>query len=155
MSSSDLPFSLKLTLRSGTVYYFEHRGLHSTEPHYFIVINANPQVDRVLIMAVGSSQVEKTRLRRQNMPDETLVVVDPTEYPDFSKQTVVDCNQVFELSRQELVQKFQAKELRSHQDFPAEVMDKIWQGVRISPRVDGVHKQLIPDDPDHSPSERK
>jgi len=142
--SSDLPFPLNLTLRSGTVYYFEHRGLQTAVPHYFIVINAEPQSDRVLIMTVGSSQVDKTKLRRRNMPDETLVVVDPSEYPDFSRETIIDCNQVFELSREELVQKYQARELRAHHDFPVDVLDKIWQGVRISPRVDEVHKQLVP-----------
>lgn len=149
MPPSDLPFPLNLTLRSGTVYYFTHRALqHTAEPHYFIVINDDPQSDRVLIMAVGSSQVDKVRLRRRNMPGETLVEVASSEYPDFTKETIIDCNQVFELSREELVQKYQARELRSHQDFPAEVMDKIWQGVRISPRVDEAHKQLIPPEPD-------
>ncbi|MEN8254743.1 MAG: hypothetical protein ABFR33_04655 [Verrucomicrobiota bacterium] len=143
----DLPFPLNLTLRSGTVYYFEHRGLHSTEPHYFIVINANPQSDKLLIMTVGSSRVDNVRKRRHGLPDETLVIVDPSEYADFSKPTVIDCNQVFELSREELVQKFKTKQLRSHNDFPASVLEKIWQGVRISPRVDEVHKQLIPPAP--------
>jgi len=148
MPPSDLPFPLNLTLRSGTVYYFEHRSLHTGVPHYFIVINADPQLDKVLIMAVGSSQIEKTKLRRRNMPEETLVEVDPSEYSDFTKPTIIDCNQIFELSREELVQKYRMKNLRAHQDFPAAVMDKIWQGVRNSPRVDEVHKQLIPPEPD-------
>lgn len=147
MSPSDLPFPLNLTLRSGTVYYFEHRGLSTDVPHYFIVINADPQSDRVLIMTVGSSQIEKTKLRRRNLPEETLVVVEPSEYSDFTRPTIVDCNQVFELSREELVQKYRTKELRPHSDFPAAVLEKIWQGVRISPRVDEVHKQLIPSEP--------
>ena len=144
MPSPDLPFPLNLTLRSGTVYYFEHRGLSTGVPHYFIVINADPQSDKVLIMTVGSSQISNVRRRRSNMPPETLVTVDPAEYSDFTKPTIVDCNQVFELSREELVQKYKTKALRAHQDFPVEVMDKIWQGVRTSPRVDESHKQLIP-----------
>ncbi len=147
MPSPDLPFPLNLTLRSGTVYYFEHRGLSTGVPHYFIVINADPQSDKVLIMTVGSSQISNVRRRRSNMPPETLVTVDPAEYSDFTKPTIVDCNQVFELSREELVQKYKTKALRAHQDFPAEVMDKIWQGVRTSPRVDESHKQLIPLEP--------
>jgi hypothetical protein len=140
----DLPLELHLTLRSGTVYYFEHRGIHSTEPHFFAVINADPRSNNVLIMAVGSSQIEKVQARRKNLPPETLVIVDPSEYPDFSKPTVIDCNQVFELSREELVQKFKTKELRYHKDLPKSVLEKIWHGVHRSPRVDETHKQMLP-----------
>ena len=140
----DLPFELQLTLRSGTVYYFEHRGIHSTEPHFFAVINADPHSSNVLIMAVGSSQIDKVKARRKNLPPETVVIVDPSEYPDFSKPTVIDCNQVFELSRNELVQKFKAKELRHHRDLPKSVLEKIWHGVHRSPRVDETYKLMIP-----------
>lgn len=140
----DLPFELKLTLRSGTVYYFEHRAISSSEPHYFIVMNADPQSGNVLIMTIGSSQVSKVQKRRKNLPPETLVLIDPSEYPDFTKPTIIDCNQVFELSKEELVQKFKAKDLRHHQDLPRSIKEKIWRGIRNSPLVDEVHKQLLP-----------
>jgi hypothetical protein len=133
-----------LTLRSGTVYYFEHRGINSTEPHFFTVINADPRSNNVLIIAIGSSQIAKVQKRRKNLPPETLVIVDPTEYPDFSKPTVIDCNQVFELSREELVQKFKTKKLRHHQDLPRSVLEKIWRGVHRSPRVDETYKLMLP-----------
>jgi hypothetical protein len=147
MPSPHLPFELHLTLRSGTVYYFAHRGLSSVEPHFFAVINADPRSNDVLIMAVGSSQIAKVQERRKNLPPETLVIVDPVEYPDFSKPTVIDCNQVFELSREELVQKFKTQELRHHRDLPKAVLEKIWRGVRISPRVDEIYKQMLPPEP--------
>ena len=113
MEAPNLPVSLRLTLRSGTVYYFEHRGLTSGEPHFFIVLNAEPQSDKVLILAVGSSQIDKVRRRRAGLPPESLVVVDHSDYPDFSKPTVIDCNQVFELSKEELIQKFNARKFAS------------------------------------------
>lgn len=146
MESSNLPASLRLTLRSGTVYYFEHRGLSSGEPHFFIVLNADPQSDKVLILAVGSSQIDKVCRRRAGLPPESLVVIDQSDYSDFSKPTIIDCNQVFELSMEELIQKFNAKELRHHLDLPEEVLKKVWTGVRRSPRVDEIHKRLLPSD---------
>jgi len=144
MDAPDLPVPLRLTLRSGTVYYFEHRGLLSGQPHFFIVLNADPQFDRLLILAVGSSQIDKVQRRRAGLPPETLVVVDQSNYPDFSKPTIIDCNQVFELSKAELIQKFKARELRHHLDLPSDVLDKVWTGVRASPRVDEIHKRLLP-----------
>lgn len=144
MPPPDLPFELKLTLRPGTVYYFEHRAVYSGEPHFFVILNAEPRSSNVLIMTIGSSQVSKVQGRRKNLPPETLVIVDPADYPDFSKQSIIDCNQVFELSREELVEKFKTKGLRHHRDLPEAVLEKIWHGVRTSPRVDEVHKQLLP-----------
>ena len=144
MPAPDLPIELKLTLRSGTVYYFEHRDVYSNEPHFFAVLNADPQSSNVLIMTIGSSQVSKVQNRRKELPPETLVIIDPTDYPDFSKQTIIDCNQVFELSKEELIQKFKTKDLRHHLDLPKDILEKIWAGVHASPRVDEIHKQLLP-----------
>ncbi|MFZ4394892.1 MAG: hypothetical protein ACOYOU_04615 [Kiritimatiellia bacterium] len=144
MTPPDLPVTLRLSLRAGTVYYFDHRRLSSVEPLFFVVINADPQSGNVLIMTVGSSQIVKTQERRKDFPSETLVIVDPVEYSDFSKQTIVDCNQVFELSKEELIQKFNARELRYHKDLPEKILKRIWRGVRLSPRVDEIHKNLIP-----------
>jgi hypothetical protein len=146
MASPNLPNLLRLTLRSGTVYYFQHRELTSGEPHFFIVLNAEPQSDKILILAVGSSQIDTVRRRRAGLPPESLVVVDEPEYPDFSKPTVIDCNQVFELSKEELIQTFNTRGLRHHLDLPKTLLEKVWIGVRASPRVDEIHKRLLPPD---------
>lgn len=144
MSSPDLPFELQLTLRPGTVYYFKHRAVYSDEPHYFAVINEDPRSDHVLLMAIASSQLDRVKQRRKQFPPETLVIIDESEYADFTKPTIIDCNQIFELSRAELIQKLAAKELRSHQDLPKDILHKIWQGAHRSPRVDEAHKLLLP-----------
>jgi hypothetical protein len=77
------------------------------------------------------------------MPAETLVVVSPAEYADFCVPTVVDCNQVFELPREDLIEKYQTGLIRSHRDLPAEILARICNGVVASPRVDEVHKRLL------------
>jgi hypothetical protein len=61
MPSPDLPFELKLTLRSGTVYYFEHRGVYSTEPHFFAVINADPLSSNVLVQKLKNNNLRHHR----------------------------------------------------------------------------------------------
>ena len=146
MAEVDLPFDLRLTLRPGTVYYFVHRGLYSVEPHYFIVANRNPQTDTVLLLAVASSQVEKIRARRRTMPEGTLVPVDPANYAPFDKPTLIDCNQVFELSMGELVAKFTSRELGHHPDLPSDIVARIQAGILASPRVDVAYKKIISPD---------
>ena len=87
MAAKELPPALRLTLRSGTVYYFQHRVLCSAEPHFFAVINANPLHDNILLLAVGASQVAKILERRAGLPSESVVAVEPTDYDGFSKTT--------------------------------------------------------------------
>ena len=144
MAEERLPPIFRLTLRSGTVYYFQHRGVSSAEPHYFVVLNAAPINDSILILAIASSQVEKVRRRRAGLSAETLVIVEPADYDGFSKATVIDCNQVFEIGRAELVQKLREGELRHHQDLPETILEQVWSGVRASPLVDNHHKKLLP-----------
>jgi hypothetical protein len=138
-----LPFELRLSLRRGTVYYFQHRGLTSEASHYFVVVNNDPRADKVLLLAVASSQVDKIRERRRNLPPETLVEVQPEDYGSFTKPTMIDCNQVFELDRAEFVERFKAKELRSHPDLPAFIVERVRAGILASPRVDEEHKERI------------
>jgi len=138
-----LPPLLRLTLRPGTVYYFVHRDLTSPEPHYFVVLNAHPQADAVLVLAIASSQLDKVRRRRTTMPPATLVEVTPNEYADFTVPTIVDCNQVFELPREELIEKLTNRQVRSHRDLPPDILTKIRAGVLLSPRVDEAHKRLL------------
>ena len=59
--ASEVPWELRLTLRPGAVYYFQHRALTSVEPHYFIVVNSDPLRDQVLLLAVATSKVESVR----------------------------------------------------------------------------------------------
>lgn len=143
MSTENLPFELRLTLRRGTVYYFQHRGLYSESPHYFIVVNTDPQRDTVLLLAVASSQVDKIRERRRNLPPETLIEVAPGEYEGFTKSTLIDCNQVFELDRAELVSRYQSKSIRSHPDLPVDILNRVREGILASPRVDEAYKERI------------
>ena len=143
MDSPALPFELRLSLRRGTVYYFQHRGLLSEASHYFVVMNTDPQQDTVLLLAVASSQVEKIRERRRNLPPETLVEVAPEEYEGFTKVTLIDCNQVFELDRAELVSRHQMKSIRSHPDLPVDILNRVRDGIIASPRVDEAYEELI------------
>lgn len=147
MEEPGLPFMLQLTLRPGTVYYFTHRDLSSPEPHYFIVLNHHPDTDAVLVLAVGSSKIDKIRRRRAGLPAETLVLVKPADYPDFTLETLIDCNQVFELPREELIAKYNERRIKSFRDLPTEILKLICQGVRLSPRVDETRKRLLPPEP--------
>ena len=134
---------LRLVLRRGSVFYFQHRHLKSPEPHYLIVLNTVPLTDRCLVLAVPSSQVDKVRQRRQDQPAVTLVEVSPADYPDFTKPSIIDCNSLLELDRQTLGRQLDAEPRAQRRDLPAPVLEAVIAGVLASRLVTGEQKRLV------------
>jgi hypothetical protein len=141
----NVPYEIRLSLRQGTVYYMAERGLSSVEPHYFVVLNQNPLESKLLLLLVATSQVEKTkgRISRKNLPSESLVVIDAAEYDDFSKESCIDCNKLFNKSLEELCEQWRKREVRAHKDLPRELVEKLIEGVKASPLIAEEDKALI------------
>ncbi|MCX6991840.1 MAG: hypothetical protein NT011_01725 [Kiritimatiellaeota bacterium] len=126
----------RLTLRCGAVYYFLDRQFSSPQPHYFIVVNANPLADETLLLVVCASDLEKVTRRRRGLPPETLVIISQGEYHEFSQDTIVDCNHVLERPASLLSEKKKAGDLGEYLDkLPAAVLRKIIIGIHKSPTV--------------------
>jgi len=62
----NVPFGIRLSLRQGTVYYMADRHLSSSLPHYFIVLNAEPLSDSILLLSVVTSKIDNVHRRRKN-----------------------------------------------------------------------------------------
>jgi hypothetical protein len=87
----DIDSKLRLTLREGSVYYFTERILSSALPHYFIVVNADPLAQQLLLLTVVTSKVEEVRRRRADCLD-TLVELSPEIFDVLTRPSIVDCN---------------------------------------------------------------
>ena len=134
---------LRFTLRSGSVYLFQHRDLFSEKPHFFVVLNLNPCCDEFLVLTVVSSQIESVKTRRRNLPSDTLVEITPAEHGDFTLESIVDCNTVFRKTRQELLLKLQSGQAFEKTPMPADILYKIRQGVLTSPLIEDSVKSLL------------
>ena len=136
----DIPSSIRIlaTIKTGSVYYFEEEQLSSDEPHYFIVLNQNPRTEEFLIFVCASSQVEKRKqiIQRLGFPRETLVFVSPSEYPIFFKDTVVDCNRVFEKTSQTLIEKLDQNKLKVCTEIISDaILQKLIKGILASTQI--------------------
>jgi CO dehydrogenase/acetyl-CoA synthase alpha subunit len=140
----DVPFDITLTLRRGTVYYFQHRDLSSVEPHCFIVVNTTPIGQKVILMTVFTSQIEKQEraIRRAGHPAETLVRINPSDYPDLTKESCVNCNKVFSKTLAELVQLWPGM-IKKPTDLPSAIVQEILNGIEKSSQVSEEEKSLI------------
>jgi hypothetical protein len=134
---------MRLTLRGGSVYYLQHSALSSPEPHYFVVLNANPHGDSFLVLAIASTQIEKVRRRSQHLPPETLVEVLPTEQSTFPDHSIVDCNHWFRVTKDDLLLKLQTRVASERTPLPPEILAKLRQGLLASPLIEPEIKELV------------
>ena len=140
--ASDIPWEIRLTLRAGSVYYFQEHGLTSAEPHYFIVINSQPLEQLQVVLVVISSKIQKGKRLRADLPG-TVVQIEPKDYDELKTSSIVDCNVIFRRSLSELVDRIRRKEVRHHKDLPNQLLDAIRAAVKMSTLVEEETKALI------------
>jgi hypothetical protein len=106
-----IDLKLRLSLREGTVYYFTERTLTSADPHYFIVVNADPWTQQVLLLSVVTSKVEEVKRRRADCLV-TLVELSPKDFDVLTKLSIVDCNSLKTIPLAEFNERFVRKEIQ-------------------------------------------
>lgn len=134
----DIPpeIQIKSTIRLGSVYYFTEESLNSPEPHYFIVIHIAPQEDTVIFLVCASSQIDKVTRRRRTCPNSTLISISPSQYPEFRVSSIIDCNNVFERTIDQLIDKLVNNKLRLKTEMSSKLVRQLRQGVLDSPLIE-------------------
>ena len=136
----DIPARVRIlaAIQTGSVYYFQEETLSSAESHYFVVLNKDPRSEEILILVCASSQIDKRRriVEKLGFPAETLVFISPSDYPLFTRDTVIDCNRAFEKTCQSLIEKLELGKLKTCTELmPLEIVQKLIQGVHLSTQV--------------------
>jgi bifunctional DNA-binding transcriptional regulator/antitoxin component of YhaV-PrlF toxin-antitoxin module len=136
---------IRAGIKTGTVYYFkEETHKQDAPPHHFVIINSNPALDRVLVLVCASSQIEKIKKNRKNLPSETLVEVSHSDYTDFVLPTIFDCNTVYEKTISQIVKKLVNKKLGAYnEDMGSEIVARLRNAVLASPLVRRGIKELL------------
>lgn len=133
----------EICYKQGSVFYFVDEELSSQEPHFFIVLNHSPSSQQVFILAVSSHQVLKTYYRRPNEQIETLIEITPSDYEGFTKDSIIDCNRVFQKSIADIKEKHKSGKLKSKPTFPEELLKKVINGVKKSKLIEKNIKDLL------------
>lgn len=129
--------AIKATIRPGSVYYFRHESfIYSEDPHYFIVINLDPLNEKVLLLVCSTTRPYKVQQRHLNCPEKTLVQVTPSQYPDFTLTSIIDCNNVIDTETiNSLINRLANKELVMKTEMDIELVEQFREGVLVSPVV--------------------
>jgi hypothetical protein len=127
---------IKSSIVTGSVYYFYERSIGSPKQHRFIVLNIDPPKDPVIILVCASSQIRYFKSLRSNCPSETLIEITPLQYSGFTKNSIIDCNDVFLKSISEIARMLSKGKLQEKPIMGIRLIRKLRQGVILSTLVD-------------------
>lgn len=137
---------IKATIKPGAVYYFPEVSFSSPDPHYFIVLNNDPVSTNVVILVCSTSKIEKVekRISHYGISKETIVKISKDAYACFTKDSVINCNDVRSKSIDEIIEKLESGKLKIKAKMPREIVDKLVLAVRKSPLVEQEIKNMLP-----------
>ena len=141
----DIPpeVALKATIHPGSVYYFPHDSFYSPDSHFFVVINIDPLSENVILLVCSSSQIDKVKKRNKYNPAETLVEIRQEEYSDFTCDSILDCNTVFEKSIDSLAGLLETNRLKIKTEMDITIVEKLRKGAIASRSVSTKIKQQL------------
>jgi hypothetical protein len=138
-----VPVELRVTLREGSIYYFQERTLSSAEPHFHIVVN-EPLRQQALLLTVVSSKVEKVKHRRRDSL-ETVVELGPSDLPGIlTRSSIIDCNRLIRISLEEFSERWARKEVAAFdKDLPTRLRSALRKAIHASKLVPDEIKALV------------
>lgn len=139
--SARVPSGLQATIQPGSVYFFADEELPSS--HFFIAINKNPATENPILLLYVSSQVEKIVGNRSLWRPKTVVIIKKGSHPDFSKESIVDCNYVFPRNIRDLERKYKSRHLKVKSVIGTAILDKLREAVLESDVVEEYIKDMI------------
>jgi hypothetical protein len=141
---------IPLCIEQGSIYHYEFSALRAdgtryTGNRFFIVLNRNPKTDQILILTTITKQIEKQRqyVKNINAAPDTLVPIGPSDFPRLTLDSIVNCNNTYELTLDELIAKVAAGGKVFYDKLPKDTLDAIKRGVLQSNQVPLGHKKLI------------
>ncbi|MEK7501880.1 MAG: hypothetical protein AAB629_03065, partial [Patescibacteria group bacterium] len=108
----DIPakVTIPICIEQGSVYhyYLETKNTDGTTykgNRFFVVLNANPKNASVLILVTFTKQIihQQEYVKRVKEDPETLVLVSPSDFPRLSVNSVVNCNNIYEKTLEDLI----------------------------------------------------
>lgn len=146
----DIPIKVRvpLCIEQGSVFNFhidfDGPGRKSGN-RYFVVMNCNPKTDKVLILLTSTTQIEKRKkfVKKARISEKTIVAISQKEYPTFTFESAFNCNDIHEVSMEDLIRKIENNGSMNYPKIPDVILKKLILGVNESPIVREEIKKLL------------
>jgi hypothetical protein len=132
------------TLTIGTVYYYVSDEIQSDEPHYHIVIHKTKS--EIVILGLTTTQIDKriSFLEKNQLPESTLIFIEPDENNGLKKTSLVDCNSsIFQETKNSLKNIRQEKDIKVKGMIKNSQIEQLRQGIIDSPMIPQEFKELL------------
>ncbi len=134
---------IKETIQPGSVYYYHKSSINSSKQHNFIVLNVDPSKDSVIVLVCSQSNIQNVKKIRNNCPPQTLIEITPNQYSGFTKNSIIDCNSVFEGSIEKIADILAEGKLQTKPVIGLRLVKKLRDGVILSPIAEKRFKILL------------
>lgn len=130
------------TLVAGGAYRQEHqfREGEKVKPRFFFIINKLPDNDDTLIIVTATTKIKKHVAR---WPRNVLVIVEPSEYDEFTKKSLINCSLAMKRPKAELIQEIRQNKAGPLARLPEAVLEKIRKAVAVATTLSPKDKRLV------------
>lgn len=139
-----------ICIEQGSVYHYRldtvnHDGTPYSGDRFFIVLNANPKSDTVVVMTTITTKVEKQEkiIKKSGESPDTLVKISKRDFSHLSEGSAVNCNRIYEISLTELVEKIRNGGKVFHKKLPKDIVSALVSGALKSRQVSNEYKKLM------------
>jgi hypothetical protein len=146
----DIPVKIRIALciEQGAVFNFRMEvdgPKRQSKNRYFVVLNRNPKTDTALVLVTSTTQIAKRKefVQRAGISEQTIVSVSPKEYSVFTSESAFNCNDVIEVSMDDLIRKVEDDGSMNYPKMPDSILAKLIVGINESPRISPAIKKLL------------
>lgn len=146
----DPGISIPICIEQGSIYLYRldttnKDGTLYSGDRFFIVLNTNPKTDEVIILTTITTKVEKQAelIKRTGEDPSTLVQISISDFPNLSKDSVVNCNRIYQITLQELIEKVKNGGKFFSFTLPKTVISALVSGVLKSKQVAPEIKEML------------
>ena len=141
---------IPICIEQGAVYFYHldiinRDGSSYSGDRFFVILNANPKTDEVLILSTITTKIEHQRdfIKRTGEDPSTLVEISPRDFPPLHARSAVNCNTIYQMSLSDLIAKVEAGGKTFTAKLPkviiASIVGRSLKSRQISPEI----KQLL------------
>ncbi len=134
----------ELQLRRGAVFRMMHQYRAEGEKYrFFIVLNHDPQSDRLIILTTTTTQLERLEREYGTGDAAPLVYIHHSDYPDIERFCVVDCHALDLREKSILASQLQSRDHQFLRPLPDHLLEKIVDKIAIDKTIPASVKCLI------------
>lgn len=143
--SIKIPGKLVLQLmKEGDVFFFEKESKVEVPDHLHICV-VKGSVQEPLIFACCTSQENTMNklIKKQNLSSETIVYVSKKKYPFLTKDTFINCNNLFIISQEDFIADYDRGNIIKRESLDINHFSQIRNGILKSDLVEEEYKDMV------------